>query len=369
MVDRVFEKNAAATVTAAPAAPSVGYPTAGNPSQGIPATRPGPYWYYMITESLRKVVADMGIVPDHTDQAQLFNALARMTARGVTSVAAADSPKALTLAEAGLVVVDASAGNVTLNLPSAAGNGGLRYEVMRIDAATGSTVTVAANGTDMINGGASITLTPGDRRILACDGTSQWRLPMDAASETTHGLVELATDAEAAAGTDTKRAVTPAGVKAAFAAGATPIGGYVEIQEDLVGTEAPPSDSYIKLQAGLTGAGQYNEGKLTSESVTGTAPYITATAVISDAGSPMNGETVHLLETEERFLRAGQAGRLQDDEFKSHTHGDVPLKSTDADRGGSSSLFSIDGVSSTAAAGGTETRPRNIGTAVYMRIK
>src|SRR5690606_3715856 len=55
----------------------------------------------------------------------------------------------------------------------------------------------------------------------------------------------------------------------------------------------PPADNPdfrdIILTAGLTGAGQYNEGILTDETVTGSDPTITATAVVSLAGSPMDG--------------------------------------------------------------------------------
>lgn len=48
-----------------PTSPSSGdYPTAGNPVTATPATRPGAYWFYMITESLRNVVVGAGKTPD-----------------------------------------------------------------------------------------------------------------------------------------------------------------------------------------------------------------------------------------------------------------------------------------------------------------
>ncbi len=65
MVDRVYLNNSIQSPPVAPAVPSTGYPTAGNPAQGIPATRPGPYWYYMVTEALRQSVIDAGLEPDH----------------------------------------------------------------------------------------------------------------------------------------------------------------------------------------------------------------------------------------------------------------------------------------------------------------
>lgn len=75
MVDRVYERNTSESAPAAPADPQVGYPTAGNPAQGVPATVPGPYWFHMITESLRRVVVEAGITPDHEDLDQLLSAI------------------------------------------------------------------------------------------------------------------------------------------------------------------------------------------------------------------------------------------------------------------------------------------------------
>nr|DAX46234.1 MAG TPA: Baseplate wedge protein [Caudoviricetes sp.] len=62
-----------------------------------------------------------------------------------------------------------------------------------------------------------------------------------------------------------------------------------------------------------------------------------------------------------RGVDVGRAlGSAQADEFKSHTHGGVPQRAGDSDRGGAVSWFSIDGIGQTEAAGGSETRPRNV---------
>jgi hypothetical protein len=74
-MDRVFESGASGTPPSEPASPSTGYATAGNPSLAIPATKPGPWWYHMITEELRAVIAAAGITPDHTDLTQLLEAI------------------------------------------------------------------------------------------------------------------------------------------------------------------------------------------------------------------------------------------------------------------------------------------------------
>lgn len=74
-MDRVYESGAAAGAPSAPAAPSNGYPTAGNPGSGIEATKPGAYWFHMIMEELRAVITAAGIVPNHEDLGQLLEAL------------------------------------------------------------------------------------------------------------------------------------------------------------------------------------------------------------------------------------------------------------------------------------------------------
>lgn len=75
MVDRVYQRNATETAPQPPTDPSEGYPTNGNPAEGLPATQPGAYWYHMITESLRRVVVEAGLTPDHEDLDQLLSAI------------------------------------------------------------------------------------------------------------------------------------------------------------------------------------------------------------------------------------------------------------------------------------------------------
>lgn len=98
-----------------------------------------------------------------------------------------------------------------------------------------------------------------------------------------------------------------------------PIGHIEYLPDDLAGVEPPPTDDprfrYVKLTAGLDGPGQYNEGILTNEFVGGTAPLVRATADVSLAGSPMNGVTLDLLNTENRHLRAGTSpGAVSNDQ-------------------------------------------------------
>lgn len=62
-MDRIYASGAAAGAPSVPAAPSAGYPTAGNAGTGTLATKPGPYWYHMIMEELMAIITAAGIAP------------------------------------------------------------------------------------------------------------------------------------------------------------------------------------------------------------------------------------------------------------------------------------------------------------------
>lgn len=103
-MDRAFASGAAGSAPAAPARPSIGFPTAGNPATSTPATKPGPYWYHMITEELRAVIVAAGLTPDHTKLDQLATAIALLavvpdateTLKGKIELATAAEAQALT---------------------------------------------------------------------------------------------------------------------------------------------------------------------------------------------------------------------------------------------------------------------------------
>lgn len=81
-MDRVFESGAIGSAPSAPASPSSGYPTAGNPSTGTVATKPGAYWFHQVTEELRKAITDAGITPNHADLTQLSAAISALAKKG-----------------------------------------------------------------------------------------------------------------------------------------------------------------------------------------------------------------------------------------------------------------------------------------------
>lgn len=77
---------------------------------------------------------------------------------------------------------------------------------------------VATGGVTITGTRGDLTIPTGTTAVLEKTATNTWTLhngsPSTAASETEAGVVELATTAETTTGTDTTRAVTPAGVKA-----------------------------------------------------------------------------------------------------------------------------------------------------------
>ena len=74
-MDREFASGASGSPPTHPASPSVGYPTSGNPGLAVPATKPGPWWYHMVTEEIRSVLVAAGITPDGNNVTQLAAAI------------------------------------------------------------------------------------------------------------------------------------------------------------------------------------------------------------------------------------------------------------------------------------------------------
>ena len=165
-----------------------------------------------------------------------------------------------------------------------------------------------------------------------------------------------------------------------------PVGVPIPILDSITGVAQPPTGNpyrYIKL----TASDSYNTGVLTSESVTGSAPLVVATAVISLSGSPINGQTVNLINTEGRFLRGStSAGTVQNDQMQTITgnvDGQITLGARDGafTTGASLGAYGAPGANygfskasfnssnSSGARTGTETRSKNIGVTFFMRVK
>lgn len=113
----------------------------------------------------------------------------------------------------GKLVTHSNGSAIAVTLPQATGlfNSGWYYYTRNLGAGT---VTITPT-TSTIDGAATLVLASGGSAVIFSDGTNYQTIRMAVASETAPGLVELATTAEAKAGTDTTRAVTPAGLLSA----------------------------------------------------------------------------------------------------------------------------------------------------------
>lgn len=208
----------------------------------------------------------------------------------------------------------------------------------------------------------------------------------------------IASQAEAEAGTEVAKLMTPERVAQAIVALSDswfvqPVGVPIPLQSDLTGVAEPPTDNALYRYIKLTASDAYNGGVLTSESISGSAPLVQATAVIDDAESPLNGQTVRLINTERRVLRAGSAGTVQNDAMQQITGTLSRVGSNRILFNGGSGAFSMpsgsesfidvgsgstgpyngnvsfDSADSANARTGDETRSKNIGVDYYMRIR
>lgn len=75
METRLYKAGAVQSVPSMASLTSEGYPTGGNPAQGIPATKPGDAWFYAIGEEIRNAILAAGLTPSNSNLAQLAAAL------------------------------------------------------------------------------------------------------------------------------------------------------------------------------------------------------------------------------------------------------------------------------------------------------
>lgn len=166
------------------------------------------------------------------------------------------------------------------------------------------------------------------------------------------------------------------------------VGEIFYLRDDLAGVTVPPNTSASFRFIRLTASDPYNSGVLTGESVSGSAPLVVATATISLAGSPLNGASVNLINTERRILRAGSSGTVQNDSIQNITgtagalyragdagstgalsqtiFGNTPATPGGAGNPGDNVRVNFD--ASLSVRTSTETRPKNQGVTAYMRI-
>lgn len=150
--------------------------TDGNVVGGVPATDLEAALFDNLQEEIANVVEGSGLVLNAGVFTQLRQAVKRLFGGNVTTVNFAASPFALTADHAGLVLVDATAGNVVINLPAANVIAApLKFHFVRSDASV-NTATVNRAGADTFIGGtASFMLSgQGDHRNIEGDAVSKW---------------------------------------------------------------------------------------------------------------------------------------------------------------------------------------------------
>lgn len=170
------------------------------------------------------------------------------------------------------------------------------------------------------------------------------------------------------------------------------VGEVFYLRDDISGVAAPPTNNPNFRFIKLTAADAYNTGVLTSETVSGSAPLVLATAIISLAGSPINGAVVDLMNTTRRVLRSGNSGTVEQDALQNITgsagivqspsflgangamtmgiFGDTPPKMgvLGADPGASYTI-NFNAANSPGARTDIETHVKSIGATAFMRIK
>lgn len=241
-MDRAFSSGASGTPPSAPGSPSTGYATSGNPGTATPATKPGAYWYHMVTEELRALIVAAGLTPDHTNTSQIAQAVQAMIAAGAAndfkaSVRAATTANIASLAGGApntldgvtlvannrILVKDQTTGSqngiyvVTTLGTGANGTWSRSADVDQVDELTAGAIVMVEEGTTLADSlwelttDGTITIGTTSLTWVRKDGSV-----VPDASTSTKGKVQLATNAEAQALTDALKSLTPATLAAAL---------------------------------------------------------------------------------------------------------------------------------------------------------
>jgi hypothetical protein len=244
--------------------------------------------------------------------------------------------------------------------------------------------TEAAFGWLKISTQAQVNAGIDDTTAVTPKKLSSWFLTTFAqATEAVSGLAKIASTAQVFAGTDDTSIVTPLKLAGSDPWALQPIGVPIPVFYHLGTFVLPPLNKSYRYIS-LTANDSYNNGVLTGETVSGSFPLVVATGVISLSGSPLNGKTVNLINTEQRVVRASLVpGQLLQDALQNIT-GTLGSVSVNGAATGSFSFARVgagttfDGANnvgnvtfnaSSTARTDIETRAKSIGLPYLMRIK
>lgn len=339
-MDRAYASSAAAGAPAAPATPSIGYPTGGDPQTGTPATRPGAYWFYQITEELRGVIVAAGITPDHENVTQLAAAIQALIAAGNRSIVVDPATFAPGVTDGKAVYWDE--GNTRFAL--AVADGSDAQDVAGIADVTHTKVYAFGKAAGLLSG-----LTPGSRYYL--DGSTAGAITTTAPTNVVSiGIAKSAT--EIFVDIDATVAATPS----------VPVGATIYVP----GNAAPAG--YLKKNGALLSRTTY--AALYAYAVASGNMAANDGAWTAGEFSPGDGSTTFRIpDGRGEFIRgwddgrgidAGRAiGTSQADDLKSHTH-TVPIANAGAGASNASGYYTNASNTTSSATGGAETRPRNV---------
>jgi hypothetical protein len=151
-----------------------------NIALGQAGTVPGETWFNDVQEEILAPIEALGLAPTAGNRAQLLQALRRIAGGNVRVIT---SSTALSADDAGVILVSAASGALSLTLPAAAAAGGrpLRFNIIRTDS-TSNAVTITRAGTDTIEGATDLLLPRSQRVLLVGDGAGQWFVGAEAAT-------------------------------------------------------------------------------------------------------------------------------------------------------------------------------------------
>ncbi len=132
-------------------------------------------------------------------------------------------------------------------------------------------------------------------------------------------------------------------------------------------TPPPTNDPRFRFVK-LTHNDAYNTGLLTSQTLSGSAPELVSTAVISAAQSPINGQTIDMINTMGTFIRPGvTAGVRKSSQNKAHTHSEYGAGQAEQVGGGGIAVLRF-ATGNTGVSGGDEANPYCLSRVFYKRI-
>lgn len=230
-----------------------------NLSAGITGTELAAQWHTDVQETLILPVEGVGRTPTEGDNTQLFALMQDLAGASVTTVTATG---ALTALQAGLVLVNAASGNITITLPAASALAGtiggvaqlsrVAFSVVRTDTSANA-VTIQRAGADTLQGGlTSLPLLVGQSLDLKSDCAAVWYYAV-LAGATTKVLVKAA--AYTVVASDAGALIEAGAVAITLPTIASvPTGFPIQILSAAAGTTVAPNGGTVKLAAGDTTA-------------------------------------------------------------------------------------------------------------------